>query len=299
MKHTLKITLFLVLLFFSAQILGLQVVNKYINKKETQEKGEVIFKELPYNITRPDIEPSRSFIWIFVAIIVGTVLMFFLIKWKKPNIWRFWFLLSVVVTLCFSLAAFMNYIIATLLSIILGLWKVFRPNIYIHNITEIFIYGGLAAIFVPLLNITSAFALLILISAYDMYAVWKSKHMIKLAKFQTKTKIFAGILIPYKKLPPTKKGKKIITKRIRTAILGGGDIGFPLIFAGVTMKGLIIKMTEFQSFFLASIICVCATISLLILLLKSKKDRFYPAMPFISLGCFIGYAIVRMMLLIL
>ncbi|MEM4337110.1 MAG: hypothetical protein QXG86_03835, partial [Candidatus Woesearchaeota archaeon] len=81
--------------------------------------------------------------------------------------------------------------------------------------------------------------------------------------------------------------------------LGGGDIGFPLIFAGVTMKGLIIKMTEFQSFFLASIICICATISLLILLIKSKKDRFYPAMPFISLGCFIGYAIVRMMLLIL
>ena len=298
MKHTLKITLFLVLIFFAAQIVGLGVTNEYIDHNQTAETGQVVFRELPYNITRPEVDQTQSFIWIFVAIIIGTLLVFLLIRWRKPNVWRFWFLLSVVVTMAFSLSAFMNYVIATLLSIFFGIWKVFRPNIYIHNLTEIFIYGGLAAIFVPMLNIFSAFGLLILISAYDMYAVWKSKHMIELAKFQTKSKIFAGLLIPYKKLPKPKKGEKVVVKKVRTAVLGGGDVGFPLIFSGVVMKDLMLKVPVFEGFLLAAIVSLCATIALFILLWKAKKDKFYPAMPFISLGCLAGYLVVRMVLLI-
>ena len=297
MKHTLKITLFLVLIFFAAQIVGLGVTNEYIDHQQTEETGKVVFKGLPYNITRPEVDQTQSFIWIFVAIIIGTLLVFLLIRWRKPNVWRFWFLLSVVVTMAFSLSAFMNYVIATLLSIFFGIWKVFRPNIYIHNLTEIFIYGGLAAIFVPMLNIFSAFGLLILISAYDMYAVWKSKHMIELAKFQTKSKIFAGLLIPYKKLPKPKKGEKVVVKKVRTAVLGGGDVGFPLIFSGVVMKDLMLKVPVFEGFLLAAIVSLCATIALFILLWKAKKDKFYPAMPFISLGCLAGYLVVKAVLL--
>ena len=299
MKHTLKITLFLVLIFFAAQIVGLGVTNQYIDHNKTAEKGAVVFKELPYNITRPEVNQSQSFIWIFAAIIVGTLLVFLLIRFRKPKVWRIWFLLSVVVTMAFSLSAFMDYVLATFLSIIFGLWKIYRPNIYVHNLTEIFIYGGLAAIFVPMLNIFSAFALLILISAYDIYAVWKSGHMVELAKFQTKSKIFAGLMIPYKRLPKPRKGEKLVVKKVRTAVLGGGDIGFPLIFSGVVMKGLMLKVPVFQGFLLSAIISVCAAIALLILLLKAKKDKFYPAMPFISLGCLVGYLIVQAILLVL
>jgi len=298
MKHSLKITLFLIAIFFAAQIVGLGVTNEYIDHKQTAETGQVVFKDLPYNITRPEVNQSQSFIWIFAAILLGTLLVFLLIKWRKPNVWRIWFLLSVVITMAFSLSAFMNSLIAILLSIIFGLWKVFRPNIYIHNLTEIFIYGGLAAIFVPMLNMFAAFALLILISAYDMYAVWKSKHMVELAKFQTKSKIFAGIFIPYKRLPAPKKGQKTVLKKVRTAVLGGGDIGFPIIFTGVVMKNLMLKVPVFQGFLLASIISLCATIALFILLWKAEKDKFYPAMPFISLGCLVGYLIVQAILLI-
>jgi len=298
MKHTIKITLFLVLIFFAAQIVGIAVTNEYVDHKQTAATGQVVFKELPYNITRPEVNQTQSFIWIFAAIILGTLLVFLLIRWRKPTVWRFWFLTSVVVTMAFSLAAFMNYILATFLSIIFGIWKIYRPNIYVHNLTEIFIYGGLAAIFVPMLNMFSAFALLVLISIYDMYAVWKSKHMVALAKFQTKSKVFAGLMIPYKNLPKPKKGEKVVLKKVRTAVLGGGDIGFPIIFTGVVMKSLMLQVPVFQGFLLASIISVCASIALLILLVRAEKDKFYPAMPFISLGCFAGYLIVQAILLV-
>ena len=48
-------------------------------------------------------------------------------------------------------------------------------------------------IFVPVVNVVSMIVILFLISVYDFIAVWKTKHMIRLAKFQAKMKLFAGL----------------------------------------------------------------------------------------------------------
>ncbi len=172
-------------------------------------------------------------------------------------------------------------------ALIFGFWKVFKPNFWIQNLTEIFVYGGLAAIFVPVFNMFSVSILLILISIYDIYAVWKSKHMVTLAKSQMKAKVFAGILIPYqpiKSLAEKKLSGSLKKIKVRTAILGGGDIGFPLIFAGVVMK----DFGLWQSL----IIPVFALLGLAALLFTAKEKKFYPAMPFISAGCFLGLLVV-------
>ncbi len=292
MKHTLKITLFLAFIFFAAQVIGLGIVNKYIDHKTTTETGKVVFEPLPFNASRPEVEETRSFAYIFVAILVGTAIVLLLIKFGKANIWRFWFFLSVFITMTVALAAFISQYISLVIALALTYWKIYRPNIYVHNITELFIYGGLAAIFVPIMNLFSVFVLLVLISAYDMYAVWRTKHMVKMAKWQTKTKIFAGLLVPYKlpkKIPEKVPLRKV---KIKTAVLGGGDIGFPLIFAGVVMKGLMLKLPLFIGFIESLVIPVFTTIALLILLIKAEKEKFYPAMPFLSIGCIVGYLVI-------
>jgi hypothetical protein len=91
-----------------------------------------------------------------------------------------------------------------------------------------------------------------------------------MAKFQTKEGIFPGFMIPY--------GKD------RVAILGGGDVGFPLIFAGVvySVYGL-----------LALIVPVTVAISLFLLFYFGEKSKYYPAMPFLSIGCFVGFGLVK------
>ena len=228
---------------------------------------------------------------------MGTLLLLLLIKYKKVMIWKFWFFLSVCITLTIALAAFVNETIAICMAIALALAKVYHPNIFVHNITEVLIYGGLAAIFVPMINLFSAFMLLLFISLYDLYAVWKSEHMIKMAKFQTSTKLFSGLFIPYKgkdgKKNEMKEAKKEIKVKTTNAILGGGDIGFPLLFTGVVMKSLINSGTaRYVAFQLSLIVTLTLTIALFWLLIKSKKDRFYPAMPFLSAGCFAGYLII-------
>jgi presenilin-like A22 family membrane protease len=260
MKHKLGVTFFLLLLFIFTQGVGLLIVNKYLG-----------IDSLPFDIERPKYDENTSFIPITIAILIGSVLLFLLAKFKAVRIWKIWFFFSVLLTLLISFGAFMHQNLALFLALLFSILKVFRSNFVIHNITEIFIYAGLASIFVPILNILSVTILLLIISVYDMWAVWKSKHMIKLAKFQTDSKLFAGINIPY-------------DNNKKTAIIGGGDIAFSLLFSGVILK----------TFSLADalVVSLFTSMALFVLLSYGKKNKFYPAMPFLTAGCLIGYAVI-------
>lgn len=312
MKHSLKITLLLVSIFFFSQIIGLVIVNKYIDYvKTTPEQiktGNITWQALPYAIERPEVNPSKSYLLIFIAILLGTGLLLILIKYKTYKLWKFWYFVSIMLCMSIALSAFINQSYAFLISLALSVFKIFKSNVYLHNITELFIYGGLAAIFVPVMNLYSVTLVLLLISIYDVWAVFKTKHMVTMANFQTETKVFAGLLIPYHNNQLTKfynkalktqkhsiiktnnlakKNSFIVTKQasvIKNAVLGGGDIGIPLIFAGVVMKSLGLYKTL--------LLPVFVTLGLLFLLLYSKEDKFYPAMPVLTLASFIGYGII-------
>ncbi|MBW3015008.1 hypothetical protein KY330_01160 [Candidatus Woesearchaeota archaeon] len=293
MKHTLKVTLVLILIFVASQVTGLLITKNYLDYEKTIETGNITWTKLPYDIERPEIEQETSFIWIILAILLGTGLVLLIAYFGRLNMWRFWFAVSVWLALSIAFNAFIPESFAVGIALILAIMKTYKPNIYIHNITEIFIYGGLAALIVPILNTWGAIILLILISIYDMIAVWKSKHMIKLAKFQTQAKVFAGALIPYhlpKKAKASTKGKLV---KVKTAVLGGGDIGFPLIFSGVILKSLLFQNTMLVSVLKVLIITFTSAIALFVLFYKAEKNKFYPAMPFITIGCLIGYIIVN------
>ena len=291
MKHTLRITSIVLLVFLLSQFIGIAIVYKYIDRQKTMEQGKAIFKELPFG-ERPPLEEKNSFISIMLSIFIGTALLLLLIKFNLTLIWKIWFLIAIVISLSIAGSAFIMPKVAVALALFLGLWKIFRPNVWVQNITEIFMYGGLAAIFVPVINLQSAIILLILISLYDAYAVWKSKHMITLAQSQTKANIFAGLLIPYS-LPNTKNSSeekgtlKVKTQSVpspvRTAVLGGGDMGFPLIFAGVILKEWGLLPSLIIPFFAAA--------GLAVIFWKGEPHKFYPAMPFISVGCFVGMGV--------
>jgi len=300
MKHTLKVTVALLVFFFMAQFIGLLIINQYIDHKRTVEEKEIVYKPLPYDIERPEIEnQSISFIYITIAIIIGTILVLLLIKFNKPLIWKFWFFITVWLTLAIAFAAFINSIIAGVVALIFTILKIYKPNVIVQNFSEIFIYGGLAAIFVPIINLFAAFMLLFIISIYDYISVYKTKHMIKLAKFQSQSKIFAGLLIPYERgkgkitmAAQPIKASKAAKSRQSVAVLGGGDIGFTLIFAGVVMKGLMLQETVLIGFLKTLLIPILVTLALLFLLAKGRQNKFYPAMPILSLGCFAGYLLV-------
>lgn len=303
MKHNPRILIWLLGLFLVAQYVGLFVVNAYIDYPTSLETGNFTVTDLPaiagQAVERPVVEERYSPIFLVGAIVLGTVLLLLIIRWGKTMIWKVWFFLAVAFSLHFSAFAFFKDFlygawISLGLAVVFAFWKIWRPSIIIQNLTEVFLYGGLAAIFFSVVNVKAMIIILILVSFYDMYAVWKSKHMIKLAKFQTKSGIFAGLLLPYRmpkhvrkvKISKSKKVKAV--KGVRMAVLGGGDIGFPLLFAASVLK----EYALIGQGWLALLIPPFAGIALIMLLTLGKQNRFYPAMPFITIGCFVGLGLV-------
>ena len=281
MKHSLRITSILLLFFLLAQFMGLLILYEYM---VVSPEGEIVYKDLPIG-ERPPLEEETSYLPIIIAVLIGTGIMLVLIKLGWTLVWKVWFTLAVVLTLTVAFGAWLSAGIAFFLALALGVWKIFKPNFWVQNLTELFVYGGLAAIFVPVLNLWSVSILMVLIALYDAYAVWKSKHMVTLAQSQTKAKVFAGLLVPYNLKMGNKAGAgKVKTEKVRTAVLGGGDIGFPLLFAGVVMKELGLWQSLVIPFF--------ALLGLGLLLWYADEKKFYPAMPFIGAGCFIGLGVV-------
>ena len=304
MKHSVKITILLLLMFFVAQLIGLLVINSYApqTKQVTNEQGELVnitTYNLPFGTDPPeDISPKTSLLSIIIAIFIAVSLMFILMKYKAELFLRLWFFFVVTLALAITInAALLHFFIPPYISLIIALpfsfLKIFKRNIIIHNITELLIYPGIAAIFVPLLNVWTIILLLILISVYDMYAVWHSGIMQKMAKYQIQQlRIFSGFFVPYlgkkeselvKKFRANAKSVKNKKIKVSVAILGGGDVVFPIILAGVVLRAL----GPIQ----ALIISIGATLALALLFYYSEKGKFYPAMPFISTGCFIALVV--------
>jgi presenilin-like A22 family membrane protease len=279
----------LILLFLITQLVGLTILYKDISIKigPTGEK-EVVHSETVLG-PRPEITGWKTFIWIVGSTAISTIMILIIVWLRKINWWRVLFFISVFLTISLALGVFMKPPFAFLLAFLIAVWKVFKPNALIHNIAQILMYSGIAILLVPLLDVTWIIALLIVISLYDIFAVLKSKHMVKMAVFQAKSKLFAGITIPLKK---AKRGKRAI----KQAIIGGGDVAFPLIFSGVVMEGMM-KAGEISkeiAFLKALVIPVVVSLTLLFLLIKGKEGKFYPGMPFITAGCLISYAIISL-----
>jgi len=317
MKHTWTITIILVLIFLATQVFGLFTVNKYIEVlppgsylNGTQINKTIILHNATIVGEAPDVAPSTGFVYVLTAIAAGTVLLLLLIKFRGHKFWAIWFFFAVLVTTAVTLGVYFQriphgYVIALVTAAVLAFIKIYRQNIIIHNITEIFMYTGIAVLFVSFFNILWATILLIAISIYDIIAVWHSRHMVKMAKFTMESKLFAGIYFPYKskkarrvalQIKKTKKIKNLKRAKIgqpKNAILGGGDIAFPLLFSAVVMESLILKNISPNIAFLQTLIISFTTTSaILLLFIFGKRDRYYPAMPFVTTGCLFGYLMI-------
>lgn len=323
MKHNAKIIAVLLSMFILTQLIGLYVVNAYSPTKTINGESIELTDPLtlPYGLETPEVEQEDDYLSFFYAIIFAfifaIVILFLLTRFKASLILKFWFFTVVVLALGLAINAFLpkSYAYASLIALVIALplafVKIYKQNFLVHNITELLVYPGIAAVFVPILNLNTIIFLLIVISVYDMWAVWRSGLMQKMAKYQIQElKIFSGFFVPYmskkmkekiekiKNLPKKQQEKyKKKTMKVNVAILGGGDVVFPILASGVMLKEY--GFTTFGPFSLplASLIVIAgATLGLGYLFARSEKKKFYPAMPFITAGILLGIFASRILL---
>lgn len=317
MKHNTRITVLLILMFLVTQLIGLFIISVYNTPGNT----------LPFGMQPPEeVSQDTSIISILIAFVIAIGLFFLLTKIKAEKFIRSWFFLVTALALGLAFKAIYlsinknDYYINTpslsflfssisiislivfMIGLVLAYIKIFKRSLIIHNFTELLIYPGIAAVFIPLLNELGIIILLLVISIYDIWAVWKSQFMQNLAKYQMENlKFFTGFYVPYADKKQKLKIKNIRDKyqnknekflvkkfkeakiKVNLAILGGGDVIFPIITAGVFYK--------IYGVYAALIIVACATLALTGLFLLAKKGKFYPAMPFLTAGLYLGMII--------
>jgi len=296
-------------MFIITQFIGLGMIHIYNSSQEVevlnQTTGQLenitITPQIPYGLQPPEIEAASALWSISISMVIAILLVLLLMTIKANLFLRLWFFVVATIAIAISINGIfiitklpLQYqaIIALIIALPLAFFKVFKQNLIIHNLTELIIYPGIAAILVPIFSIWTVIIFLILISVYDIYAVWHAKFMQKMAKFQiNELKVFSGFFVPYIRpedrrfLNKKGKGKKI---KVSLAILGGGDIALPILAAGVVLLS--------QGFLAAITVSLFATLALLYLFLFSKKGKYYPAMPFITTGIFIGMLVAYLVL---
>ena len=334
MKHPLSVTLLLIGLFVAAQLVGLFLVDKSIVAAQSVN-GTIVLEHSTTAIgDRPNLVGWESFLYLLGGVLIGTALLLLLIRFRKVKLWKFWFFLAVFLSTAVAFGVLLPQLIALALALALALLKVYWPNPWVHNFSELFIYAGIAVLLVPIFDVFWMVIVLLAISLYDMIAVWRTKHMVTMAQFQSKSEVFAGLMIPKHETqgaatvtPPaahepasaTSRSAKLrpTTTKITAAgaklgvqsppsppsapatgshaVLGGGDVAFPMLFTGAVLEGLVRSgLTKTAAFSESLIVIGFAAIALALLLLFAKKDRFYPAMPFLTAGCLLGWVVTML-----
>jgi len=185
---------------------------------------------------------------------------------------------------------------ATILAVALIVFRFSKPTVLIHNLI---IVGGLAGVG-GMLGLTlfprDVIILLIILSAYDVIAVYKTKHMVKMATEMIKKRVILGIIVPekimgFKASMVDVEHNKIPARRIfrpgekvKFMILGGGDLALPL---------LLIVSVAHRNILHSIIILIFSLFGLLImnLIFIRLKSRPMPALPPLAFFSILGYLV--------
>ena len=167
-------------MFLITQLIGLFIVGSYSDGID-----------LPFGMEPPEeIEETTlagGLTTIIIAFVIAVLLFFLLMKINAQTFIRLWYLSVTIIALGLSFFVILYklginmQLVALLIALPLAYIKVFKRNLYVHNLTELLIYPGIAAVFISFLNnvfgnkvILATVIILLIISLYDMWAVWHS-----------------------------------------------------------------------------------------------------------------------------
>jgi presenilin-like A22 family membrane protease len=220
----------------------------------------------------------------FAIAIVLLIIRFVKSGFKKRFLFRTIFLLAFFFGSLLFFEVWLGEPIALILLLFLVFLWIKMPNIFTHDLLLISSMAGLGS-FLGLGLMPEAVAILLIIfSLYDVIAVYKTRHMVKMAKEMTEAGALPGLILPSKfselktPLEKTSLGGNFL-------ILGGGDIVFPLLFSVSVLQEGISKSVIIAFFSLFGLLASFW------LFFRQKERRAIPALPPIAFFSIIGYLI--------
>jgi len=254
-----------------------------------------IFLAFRINNQLPKIEVSVekiSFLQFISYFFLGTLFIVILSYFKKFQRQKAFIYKSLFVITTFSsglitldILGISNILGLVFMSILIFFWLK-APSALNHNALIILGISSIGSILgLSLSPMTVAF-ILIIFSIYDFIAVYKTKHMIKMAKDMIESGSILALVLP-QKTDDFKAPLNSITTAGKSIILGGGDIAFPLIMASSLVPEGFLKVL------IVSIFAVLGFSTSFLIFASGKERRSIPALPPIALGSILGFLITR------
>jgi presenilin-like A22 family membrane protease len=235
-------------------------------------------------VTQPAVKAEGLSAWQFIIMfIVATVILLVILKYfKKPWLIQGLFYLAIIEGLLFFSQAFFEwpnflYVVAFFLLA----WAFYR-NVFIHNVIIVLAVSAIAVIFGLNFMPSAVILILLFLAIYDFWAVYKTKHMVKMFSGMAKAKVHFSLIIPQSFKSLFKK-TKTVSPSIEFMFLGTGDLALPAILVVSSLK--ISQLTAL----LTALGAVCGFIFLYILFITQEKRAPMPGLPPIILGTLVGF----------
>jgi len=261
--------------FLFSLTLGLGIATAFkINKILTIER-----------ITPPQISPLK-FITYFLGVTLFIFFLSYVLKLKKEKglIFKTLFILAIFSGSITLFSAWLPDETSFVLIIILLFWWVKWPSIFIQDLLVVFGIAGAGSFLGLALDPLVVVLLLIIFSIYDWIAVFKTKHMIKMAREMIESRAVLALVVP-PDISSFKEGFKEIRPGGKFLILGGGDIVFPLLFVASLVPFGVLKSLIVAFFSLLGLLAS------FLFFISQKRRQPIPALPPIAFFSIIGYLI--------
>ena len=222
-----------------------------------------------------------------IYLVIFVVAFLFLLKYfsKGANIFlRIFLITTVIAGAQIVFFSFLPENPSTLLAVILGIAFVFIKRVFIQNIAMIFGIAGIGAIFSLSITPITAVIILLVLSFYDIIAVYWTKHMVKMAEGMIKTKNIFGLVIPEKA-----EGFMSSMERAEPGngfmILGSGDLVMPILLSASLVS------ISLMSAFIVGLFSIGGMFLTHLLFVNQKIRRPMAALPPIAAMAIIGYVV--------
>jgi presenilin-like A22 family membrane protease len=244
-------------------------------------------------IPSPDYSLPPILIYFFGVIIIVALVLFFIPLRALKTVFR------VLFTLTFAWGMFIvaylalpgSYYFALALAIIAGLAWLFWARIWLHDILLVVTLAGAGSVFGFLVSPWTFVAFMLIVAVYDVLAV-RFGFMVWMAGRLSESASLPAFIFP-KQLGDWRRSLKSVSftelkeqevEEREHAVLGGGDIGFPLMLSvSVFFK------SGLESAILVGGLALVGLLSAFLIQMYFLKGKPMPALPPIAFFAFVGF----------
>lgn len=311
-KNSFQPAYWAVIIFVITQIVTFSIISRMDNFLETNEiyippqspPETISFWPQPPPVTiTPGIDTPAPFwtslgpiiIYIFCVVIVLGIILYVIpmsaLKKVLRIVFSFLFAWGFFIALVFWLPVAAAIIISTMV----GLTWLFAPRIWLHNIAMVFAMASLGAVFGRMISPWTAMILLVIIAVYDFFAV-RFGYMLWLANKLSESTTLPAFFIPrFISEWRSSLQEKSIADLAETkpserdfSILGGGDIGFPVLL--ISSVYFAYGFTDAIMVAAFSLVGIIGAYWIQAVFLKGKP---IPALPPIAALSLVGLLVIR------